>query len=150
MSALPLKGQKHRWYCICAICIWLNSLITMVDSWVNNIQAECTQTNWKYKPAWVLVLPYVHKKNLPDWSFFFYTIQRSSKTQSNSWGLWKWVHGCFQKTPTPGALIMRVHVMFSLPRWLHWIFQVNYNVFCCCCCCLFHFKVHMKTTNYIQ
>lgn len=131
MSALALKGQKHRWYCICAICIWLNILITMVDSWVNNIQAECTQlvqntrvTIYTSKRAWLHLILHI--------------IQRSSTLQYNIWRPWKWVCGCFQTTHTRCSYLhTRLQLMLSLLYWLHWFCRLITMFFFFCCCCFF-------------
>lgn len=138
MSALALKGQKHRWYCICAICIWLNSLITMVDSWVNNVQAERTQIVQNTSlPPYESYHMYI-KICLIAAYFVHYT--RKLKNQIKQLGTLKMSSQLLSNRPH--------QVLFSTDEgsWYAWpsllvplILQVNYNVclFCFFCAAFF-------------
>lgn len=145
MSALALKGQKHRWYCICAICIWLNSLITMADSWVSNVQAESTQLE-KIKIQACLgfsLIVYTKKVCLIASNFVYYP--KELKKTIKQLGTLKMSLRLLSNRPHQVLLSTdEVPLMLSLLPWLHWfcrlITMLNF----------FNFKVHMKTTNYIQ
>lgn len=128
MSALALKGQKHRWYCICAICIWLNNLITMVDSWVNNIRAERTQLFQNTSLPWhsfyciytskIALLQLYHTKKLRNTIKQLGTLKMSLQLLSNR----------------PQQVLLstaRVHLMLGLLYWLHWFCRLIAMFFCC-------------------
>ncbi len=81
----------------------------------------------KYKAASVLVFPYVHK-NLPDWSLFC-KLYKEAPEHNKTVGDFENEFTVVFKPPTPGAPIMRVHVMLCFSRWLHWICRLITMVF---------------------